>query len=197
MAETNITLYSNYTPIKINKNKRPLLCLSQDCFRKVCMYCIYLPFPSPYVKSTCIYFLNCCRLIFTRSWALKPRAPFCYWSCCPSPGFIFFHHDHCNRLDHQCPCCNQNLCQSELLKVTIWTDYTHAVSCHGAQVLPTESDSYFFSFPSGPAPWTLAICLVSPSAILTLSYFPKILICVFPLSLCLWHFFCLEHSPSL
>ena len=76
MAETNITLYSNYTPTKTNENKCPLLCLSQDCFRKVCMYCIYLPFPSPYVKSTCIYFLNCCRLIFTRSLTLKPQAPF-------------------------------------------------------------------------------------------------------------------------
>ena len=126
-----------------------------------------------------------------------PGSFLCYWSCCPSPGFIFFHCDHCNRLDHQCPCCNQNLCQSELLKVTIWTDYAHAHSCHGAQVLPTESDSYFFSLPQGSAPWTLAICVVSPSAIFTLSYFPKILICVFPLSLCLWHFLCLECSPAL
>ena len=48
-AETNTTLYRNYTPIKINENKCPLLCLSQDYFRKVCMYCMYLPFPSPYV----------------------------------------------------------------------------------------------------------------------------------------------------
>ena len=105
----------------------PVPGLKHPCFRKVCVYYIY---------SQLHLFPASLQPFFYKVVDFQTPGLFlCYWSCCPSPGFIFFRHDLCNTLDHQNPCVNQNLPQSELLKVTIWTDYPHADSCYGDPVL--------------------------------------------------------------
>lgn len=135
-----------------------------------------------YIQSTWKYFLNWLRA-FAKSWTFNPQAPFSVTDPAALPEASFSSTTVIAIDWIASPRFNQNLCQSELLEVTIWADYSHAESCHRT---PEPADRIKFIFlivPSRPCTLNSYYLFCPSSALFTLYYFPNILVHVSSLSL--------------